>query len=176
MSTIKHHDNIYEITNFIDKKTIDFLLSKINMKDDDGWTVAYGVGNVVFFSYEEDFIECVEDINSKLLKYFRNVHDSTGIQNIRRLKNKEYMVAHKDFGDSGTNTSIVFGVVVYLNNDFNGGEIFYKDLNLKVKPTPGSLLVHTSDILHEVLPVTNGERYSISTFIKGDKETSFIFK
>jgi predicted 2-oxoglutarate/Fe(II)-dependent dioxygenase YbiX len=86
------------------------------------------------------------------------------------------MVAHKDFGDSGTNTSIVFGVVVYLNNDFNGGEIFYKDLNLKVKPTPGSLLVHTSDILHEVLPVTNGERYSISTFIKGDKETSFIFK
>jgi hypothetical protein len=189
MKTIKHYEGIYEIKNFIDEQEIQLLLSKINVKSNEGW-INSSPGNYVFFSYDKEFLECIDGINKKILSCFNNFDDSTGIQNIRRLKDGEFMRPHLDSGmpvkthkpeeddflidDQGV--YIIFGIVLYLNNDFNGGETFYTDLGLKIYPTPGSLIVHRSDILHEVLNVTDGERYSISSFIKGNIKTSFIFK
>ena len=189
MNTIEHHEGIYEIKNFIDKDTIDFLLSKINVKDNEGWHTE-SLGNNVFFSYDEDFVSCVNKINNSIVECFKNIYDSTGIQNIRRLKSGEFMNAHfdsgmppkntnpreDDFTEYGAGNYIVFGIVLYLNDEFKGGETFYRDIDLKIKPTVGSLIIHKSNILHEVLEIKDGERYSISSFIKGNEDTSFIFK
>lgn len=171
-----YNNDVYEIKNFIDNNIIQFLLSNININNDEGWQTQIGIGNIIFFNNEKKFIECLNSINDKILECFINVKTSTGVHVIRRLKTNQYMPPHQDFGYNKANQDIMFGVTLYLNDNFNGGEIFYKELNLKIQPKSGSLLIHRSNILHEVLPVLNGKRYSISTFIKGDESTNLIIK
>lgn len=49
--------------------------------------------------------------------------------------------------------------LIYLSEDFDGGEICYPEYNLSYKPKAGDLLVHNSAIIHSVNPTTNGERW-----------------
>ena len=57
--------------------------------------------------------------------------------------------------------------VIYLNDDFEGGEFVFPDLNIRVSPKPGLLLCFPSSHLyrHGVLPVTRGERLAIVTWM-----------
>lgn len=58
------------------------------------------------------------------------------------------------------------GCVVYVNDDFIGGETFYPNLGFSVKPVAGSLALHLGDEehLHGVTPVSAGERFTFSSF------------
>jgi len=64
-------------------------------------------------------------------------------------------------------------LVLYLNDDFEGGEFLFPDLHIQVKPKPGLLVCFPSDqnYLHGVAPVKEGTRYSIVTWarVKGQK-------
>jgi len=55
---------------------------------------------------------------------------------------------------------------LYYNKDYKGGEIFFVNQDLKIKPTAGSLLLFPSNenYIHEVLPVVSGIRYSSTNF------------
>ena len=55
---------------------------------------------------------------------------------------------------------------LYYNENYKGGEIFFVNQDLKIKPTAGSLLLFPSDekYIHEVLPVISGIRYSSTNF------------
>ena len=63
--------------------------------------------------------------------------------------------------------------VLWLNDDFEGGEFVFPDLNVRLTPKPGLLLCFpsTHEYLHGVMPVTKGERYAIVTWmmVKGWK-------
>lgn len=61
-----------------------------------------------------------------------------------------------------------FGAIIYLNNDFTGGELHYPNLNISVKPEPGMLAVHpgTLEFLHGVRPVIGNTRYTLTSFFK----------
>jgi hypothetical protein len=59
-----------------------------------------------------------------------------------------------------------FGAVVYLNDDYEGGEINFPTLNLSIKPTKGSLLYWPGYLPHSVSPVTSGTRYTLPIFLK----------
>lgn len=54
-----------------------------------------------------------------------------------------------------------FICMFYLNDDFDGGEIYFPDIELKYKPKSGDVLLYKASIRHQVLPVTKGVRYSI---------------
>ena len=58
----------------------------------------------------------------------------------------------------------------YLNDDYEGGEIFFPDYNLKIKPKPNSLLMFpgNENYAHGVKEVTKGFRYTY--------QVSFVFK
>ena len=64
-------------------------------------------------------------------------------------------------------------LVLFLNDDFEGGNFVFPDLHIQVKPKPGLLVVFPSDqnYLHGVNPVISGERFSIVTWarVKGQK-------
>jgi predicted 2-oxoglutarate/Fe(II)-dependent dioxygenase YbiX len=51
----------------------------------------------------------------------------------------------------------------YLNDEFDGGEIFFEQAQLMVKPRRGLLLAFPSgaDHVHEVLPMRSGMRYTM---------------
>ena len=59
-----------------------------------------------------------------------------------------------------------YGVVLYLNNDFEGGELFYPGFDLTVKPEAKMIAVHGAGIefTHGVKEVKQGNRHTIITF------------
>jgi hypothetical protein len=60
-----------------------------------------------------------------------------------------------------------YGGVVYLNDEFVGGEIFYPFLNnLTIKPEPGMMVIHSADLKHThgVHKITSGIRHTMSVF------------
>jgi hypothetical protein len=56
-------------------------------------------------------------------------------------------------------------VLLYLNDCFNGGEIYYPDFNLEYKPEAGDLIIHHATIKHGVRKVIEGVRYAYPTFL-----------
>jgi len=68
-----------------------------------------------------------------------------------------------------------FGTVIYLNDDFDGGQIYWPNKGIEWNPVKGSLAVFpgTSEYLHGVRNVPNGVRYTIPSFYTYD-ETKVI--
>jgi predicted 2-oxoglutarate/Fe(II)-dependent dioxygenase YbiX len=59
-------------------------------------------------------------------------------------------------------------VVYFLNDDFDGGELFFPNLDLLIQPAAGTLICFPSDhnYIHGVKPVTSGRRYSVVTWMR----------
>jgi hypothetical protein len=78
---------------------------------------------------------------------------------------------HRDNGhhdlENNINADCRYGVLMYLNGDFDGGEICYPELGIEYKPRPGLLLIHFAGNMHGVNPVSNGTRYSMTSFAWG---------
>ena len=78
---------------------------------------------------------------------------------------------HTDYSD--------ITIVIYLNDDFTGGEFEYKDINkkkIKIRPNKNLSIISNNHLKHRVLPVLSGERYSLVVFFnrKIDRETTLI--
>jgi len=60
-------------------------------------------------------------------------------------------------------------VLVFLNDDFEGGRLFLQNGHEKIYPPQkaGTALVFPSFILHGVEPVTSGIRRSVVTWLVG---------
>ena len=56
--------------------------------------------------------------------------------------------------------------LLYLNDEYTGGEIEFPKQNLKIKPKPGTLILFKGDENkpHQVLPVLSGDRANIVMF------------
>lgn len=59
-----------------------------------------------------------------------------------------------------------FGSIVYLNDNFEGGETFYENFDIEVTPKAGNMIVHAGDVLHShgVREIKNETRYTIAVF------------
>jgi len=70
-----------------------------------------------------------------------------------------------------------FGGVIYLNSDFDGGEIYYPRLGIEVMPKPGMVVLHPADwkYTHGVKKITQGKRYTISCFFTYEKKYAGFF-
>ena len=55
----------------------------------------------------------------------------------------------------------VLSIVLYLNNNYEGGELYFKNQNIKIKPEAGSLIAFPSvdPYFHESMPVLSGIKY-----------------
>jgi hypothetical protein len=76
----------------------------------------------------------------------------------------EYIEVHSDHAYSHI---CVLSAVGYINDDYEGGELFFDKLNLKIKPKAGDLYLYPSTYLysHASLPITHGTKYAIVTFL-----------
>lgn len=65
--------------------------------------------------------------------------------------------------------------MIYLNEDYENGQIFFPEFNLEYKPKKGAAVVFPSDInyLHGVREITQGTRYTLSTFYTYDLFKSY---
>lgn len=76
----------------------------------------------------------------------------------------QHFQIHSDHGYSYT---CVLSLVGYLNDDYEGGELYFDKLNLKIKPKAGDLYLFPSSYVysHAAMPVTSGTKYSLVTML-----------
>ena len=104
---------------------------------------------------------------------------SEGVQLVRYLAG-EYFVSHTDYfkpGDRGIDIDAgqrLFTGLLYLNDDFGGGETRFGQLNITVIPTKGSLLFwrninHSGEpdrrTAHQGLPVVDGVKFAANLWV-----------
>lgn len=86
---------------------------------------------------------------------------------INRFRAGDSMPVHSDKGPYEDNNTILHGVVVYLNDNYEGGEIHYPEKNIAIKPKKCSLVMHpgNEEYQHGVREVIKGDRYAVTLFI-----------
>ena len=69
--------------------------------------------------------------------------------------------------DGGTGSRRSISVLIYLNDDYEGGEIEFPNFKLKIKPKAGTLILFPSNYAygHIAHPVTSGTKYVIVTWL-----------
>jgi len=74
------------------------------------------------------------------------------------------MGQHVDWNES--NPSLRYSFVVYLNDDYEGGEIYFKNQNIKLKPEAGSIILFPSKepYQHGSMPITSGNKIMVPHF------------
>jgi len=80
----------------------------------------------------------------------------------------QHFMEHHDHGHSYNCT---VSLVAYVNDDYEGGELFFRLQGLKVKPDAGDLFIFPSNFMypHQAMPVTSGTKYSIVTMLDYSK-------
>lgn len=58
-----------------------------------------------------------------------------------------------------------FTIILYINDDYEGGEIHFLNDNITIKPKAGSVVIFPSNLLHEVKAVISGNRYMTQSYI-----------
>jgi hypothetical protein len=177
------------IKDIIDQDEADFLINMAKGASDEEWdayrkslgkdadsvNAAYGDWTKQMLWLElnphlfEKAQELVESINRRSI-HLINDHYQTDyildpLYNIYKFREGDFMKEHHD---SGLSPDIKLGAVIYLNDDFDGGEIYYPKANLEIKPVARSLVVHPAGMIyrHGVKAVSNGERFSLAGFAR----------
>lgn len=82
-----------------------------------------------------------------------------------RYRNGEEYKGHYD---GGTKINRVTSAILYLNNDYEGGELEFPNFGIKIKPEPGMLVLFPSNYAyrHIAHPVTSGTKYALVTWLR----------
>lgn len=184
------------VEDFLSKEEIEEIMTIINSVDEPEWEVEY-LGNLKDFcmekfgrddvdnlvaegkfeitqNWKDKNLNIIEhDIYKKLYKRLNHVVIDvdaslvlSGFATIQRMQPGVELTSHTD---QHTDPSIRYAAIVYINDDYSDGELFFKNKSLDVKPSAGSLLIFPGDheFEHGVRVVGPGPiRYVLVGFIK----------
>lgn len=192
----KIDDNIVLVENFISKEEITDIFNIINSLNEDNWRVEY-LGNLKNFCMEKFGRDDVENlvaegkfeitqnwedknfnilnteiqlkIYKRLASLVKKADDSLELSGFATIQRMQEGVELKPHTDQDTDPSIRHAAILYLNEEYSKGEIFFSNHNIELKPKPGSLLLFpgTKDYNHGVRHVGPGPiRYVLVGFVK----------
>jgi hypothetical protein len=122
-------------------------------------------------------VECVYGVYTKIAQLLPQLYSGeielTQIRSIIRSYG-DGMPVHHDDDPYRLNVTTRYGFVLYLNDDYTGGEIYYPKLNIEYKPKVGDLVIHpgSEEYSHGVRDIVSGERYNITLFAHTQNESS----
>ena len=78
----------------------------------------------------------------------------------------------REHHDHGFSYNCTVSLVAYPNDDYEGGELFFRLQGLNIKPEAGDLFIFPSNYMypHQAMPVTSGVKYSIVTMLDYNKK------
>jgi hypothetical protein len=191
------HDQILSVKNFLEKKELEEVLDIINKTPNEDWSIEY-TRNLARFCMEKfgrDDVENLvaegkfeitqgwqdknleigqEEISKILQKRLQNLislsNDDLELTGFGTLQRMYEGVELKSHTDQHTDPSIKYAAILYLNDDYEDGTLFFKNKqNSDLKPTPGTLLLFpgNEEYEHGVRHVGKGPvRYVTVGFIK----------
>lgn len=108
-------------------------------------------------------------INTRLENILYKAKPDSELASIKTLQRMQKGVQLKAHTDQSTDPAIYYAQILYLNDDYEGGELFFVNKDFKVKPKPRSLLVFpgTEEFEHGVNFVKDGPiRYVMVSFLR----------
>jgi hypothetical protein len=89
---------------------------------------------------------------------------------------EDYFKVHHDHYAETLNYSRLFTISLYLNEEYDGGELTFPSVGKKYRPKKGDAIVFPSNWMfyHGVEKITSGNRYSIIVWVGIDLEDCFI--
>lgn len=88
---------------------------------------------------------------------------------IRSWSTGKGMGPHVDRNTENPKNTMDWTSLIYLNDDYEGGELVFDDLGYSIKPSAGSIVFFPCLTSHSVPNVTKGNKYYIFLFMHTDK-------
>lgn len=130
-----------------------------------------GLGHAAYINDEmrkinNKFFDVVCSGVSNYRNYFgieEQLYWGEGVNLLKYQTGQEYMAHY----DGGTNSRRAVSPIVYLNEDYTGGEIEFVNQGVTVKPTAGMLAIFPANYAfrHIAHPVKTGTKYAIVTWL-----------
>lgn len=169
--------NIVIIEGFIPRDKCDFIVSEINSKSLIWESHTHeGIPDKVANKLHEqvpEVYEILKDAMDRLqaeIEYYFGRELNEGFPGIRKWVEGEYQPLHADGegpeGEPNEAYIVDYGSVIYLNDDYEGGEIYFPDHGIDFKPVAGTVVFFPSNKLynHGVKAIKSGVRYTSAQF------------
>jgi radical SAM protein with 4Fe4S-binding SPASM domain len=83
-----------------------------------------------------------------------------------RYSQAHFFAMHTDSPyEAGDKTSSLFTLMIYLNDDFEGGGTYFPDIDRVVSPKAGAALMFPHSLRHEGQRLLGGTKYALHTFV-----------
>ena len=191
------HDQILSVENFLQEGELEVLLNIIERTDDKEWFIEY-TKNLARFCMEKFGRDDVENLvaegkfeitqgwedknlnivneeisvilQGRLGRLLEEADPSLELAGFGTLQRMQSGVELKSHTDQHTDPSIRYAAILYINDDYKDGTLFFKNKeNSDLRPKPGTLLIFpgNEEYEHGVRPVGDGPiRYVTVGFMK----------
>jgi hypothetical protein len=170
MNKVYLNKDIFYIENVLEQELLDEIQSVINNENE--WInegVSHEQPSVKFLGAE--IINKLKNIFNDIL-IFDNLPESKIIRDpayVSRYQTDQSLFVHWDADPTQhPECRTRYGAVLYINDDFEGGELFYPKIELTIKPKKNMFICHRGDMPeyeHGINKIIKGNRYTITTFI-----------
>ena len=174
------HNRIVEIPNFVDADTAHRLIEYFE-NGPETWDViafygSFGMGlnpspdELAKFELPSDIFDTINR-NTKLaveLVFDREVKPNTA--HAQKWTEGAFAYPHSDNSDfHGTPTAFAINkyfAILYLNDDYEGGELYFPDHGIEIKPNKYSIYILPGGVenIHGVKEILSGERHTMLSF------------
>jgi 2OG-Fe(II) oxygenase superfamily len=80
---------------------------------------------------------------------------------LKRWNVGSIMGPHFD-GSYGEDNKLAFTAILYFNDNYEGGELYFNNYNVLLKPEAGSMVIFPGSFIHEVKEIKGNNRYMMS--------------
>jgi hypothetical protein len=162
------------ITDCVDQEYIDKIFAledKLNIIDQ----IHYFRSSFSDFDDNELSIYLTEKINDAIIEYINktqkdiNEYIAKGYFHLSNWKTGIELPPHIDTKineeEQTHNPRPIINCLLYLTDDYDGGELIFPDINTSIKPKAGSVVVFDSDFMHGVNAVKSGTRKTLESHL-----------
>lgn len=186
---------VFAVKNFLTQGEIDYIMSRIETYTEQDWRHRYieemkasclekfgrddiealvdeGLLEVTWDFADKNVAFDDFDFKDKITKRAQEIFDTVGgvklngFHAVHRLYEGSQLKAHYD---QYSDKLIEYAAILYVNEGYTAGALFFTHLNLEIYPEPGTLMIFpgTEEFHHGVHPVGPGPvRYNLPSFAK----------
>lgn len=167
--------DIYEIEDFVTIEQTNQVLEYCKSLEESNWW--HEEQKETFFYGKQKWgklPEIFDEIDQNAKNLFSSALDIGNIA-LQRYLDNEPMRLHRDYWLKDLDYYIRYGIVIYYNDDYEGGEIEYPELGIVHKPKARSLVLHGGNILHGPKRlIGDGSRYFSTSFVRGSADSPVL--